>query len=80
MPEVKPLNRIRGLSEELIQDLEALFPEKSPGLSDSERIIFYNAGKSALVRELRLVWEYQKRQNKDEHNVNRSAIDRLAGI
>ena len=43
----------KHLSEELVDALDALFPEKTPELTDSLDQIRYSAGQRSIVRLLR---------------------------
>lgn len=51
---------LRGLSTELLDDLERLFPERCPELDDSERFIWFYGGKRALVRALKQALHHQQ--------------------
>lgn len=44
---------VRGLSPELLDDLDTLFPERCPETDAADRDIWFYAGKRALVRDLR---------------------------
>lgn len=44
---------VRGLSPELLDDLDTLFPERCPETDTADRDIWFYAGKRALVRDLR---------------------------
>lgn len=44
---------VRGLSPELLDDLDRLFPERCPETDAADRDIWFYAGKRALVRDLR---------------------------
>lgn len=54
---------LRGLSSELLDDLEQLFPERCPELDDPERRIWFYAGKRALVCALRQALHHQQSGN-----------------
>ncbi len=60
---------VRGLSPELLDDLETLFPERCPEMDSADRDIWFYAGKRALVRDLRQALQQQQRQaNGGRHN------------
>lgn len=44
--------KIRGLTEDTLDDLNRAFPERCPSITDSEREIWMYAGKRELVRYL----------------------------
>ena len=44
---------VRGLSPELLDDLDTLCPERCPETDAADRDIWFYAGKRALVRDLR---------------------------
>lgn len=52
MPETFTDLKVRGLSEELLADLDRLFPERCPEQTMTERSIWIAAGKRQLVRFL----------------------------
>jgi len=41
----------------LVQDLEKLFPDKSPDMKDSDREVWYKAGQSSVVEFLKMEME-----------------------
>ena len=51
-----------GLTRELVEGLDALVPERCPGLKQPEREIWMYAGKRELVRNLITVLERQERE------------------
>ena len=51
---------VRGLSPELLDDLDTLFPERCPETNAADRDIWFYAGKRALVRDLRQVLCHQE--------------------
>lgn len=53
---------VRGLSPELLDDLDTLFPERCPETDTADRDIWFYAGKRALVRDLRQALRYQERK------------------
>lgn len=53
---------VRGLSPELLDDLDTLFPERCPETNVADRDIWFYAGKRALVRDLRQALRYQERK------------------
>lgn len=65
------------LSQELIDLLDELIPEKCPKLSDSERDIFHYAGMRQLVCMLKGAWNVQNATAAAESG---RKIDRLAGL
>ncbi|MFR6518812.1 MAG: hypothetical protein ACLUPV_06050 [Bilophila wadsworthia] len=60
--EVPSLGRLPGLTRELVEGLDALVPERCPGLKQPEREIWMYAGKRELVRNLITVLERQERE------------------
>ena len=63
-PDESPsLGRLPGLTRELVEGLDALVPERCPGLKQSEREIWMYAGKRELVRNLKTVFERQEREH-----------------
>ena len=64
MPEkTNTLAAIPGLSRELVDALDALYPERCPDIMDSEREIWMYAGERRLVRKLRIILMQQ--ENRD---------------
>ena len=59
------LNRLPGLTRELVEGLDALVPERCPGLKQPERAIWMYAGKRELVRNLTAVLERQEREQRN---------------
>lgn len=57
---VVTLLTVRGLSRELLDDLDALFPERCPETNAADRDIWFYAGKRALVRDLLLALRHQE--------------------
>jgi len=47
------------ITQELIDYLEQKFPDKSPELNDNERIIWFKAGQSSVVKYLKQLKEEQ---------------------
>lgn len=43
----------------LIEYLERLYPDRTPDLTDSDRMVWYNAGRVSVVRKLRAEYEKQ---------------------
>lgn len=60
MPEKQTLASLPGLSRELVDSLDALYPERCPDVTDSEREIWMYAGARSLVRKLRIVLMQQE--------------------
>ena len=56
------LSDLPGLTAELVDALDALFPERCPDMQDTERLIWMYTGKRALVRDLRTVLKRQREQ------------------
>ena len=48
------------LSEELIDDLDTLFPEKCADLNQTEKEIFYQSGQRSVVKHLIEKYKLQK--------------------
>lgn len=67
------------LSQELIDILNELIPERCPGLTDRERDIFFYAGQRYLVTTLTEAWNWQKRNIPNEE-LGRRKAGRLAGL
>lgn len=49
------------ISEDLIDYLEGICPDQSPALTTPEREIWFNAGRVALVKHIRSLFEEQNR-------------------
>ncbi|WP_018123381.1 hypothetical protein [Desulfovibrio oxyclinae] len=58
----KPIPAIPPLDEELIKALETRFPERCPKLTDSDRDIWFYAGKRAVVKFLSETYEEQQEE------------------
>lgn len=43
------MKQLPELSAELIKELDATYPAKHPGLSDTERQIWFDAGRRSLI-------------------------------
>lgn len=53
------MERIPHVPKELLEYLETICPDSSPRLSDTDREIWFKAGKVDLVRHLRSVFDEQ---------------------
>lgn len=67
------------LSQELIDILNELVPERCPSLNDTERNIFFYAGQRYLVTTLTEAWNWQKRNISNEE-LGRRKAGQLAGL
>jgi len=67
------------LSQELIDILNELIPERCPDLNETERNIFFYAGQRYLVTMLNEAWNWQKRNISNEE-LGRRKADQLAGL
>lgn len=57
---------IPSSARELIAQLDSVYPEKCPGLHDSERETYMYAGKRQLVKDLLASLEVQDRKEKKQ--------------
>ena len=64
-------SRIPGLTPVLVERLEQLFPERCPSLNDTERVMFFYAGKRDLIKQLRTILIQQQREQKQQKYDNR---------
>lgn len=76
MPDVQNLSAIPGLSRELVDALDLLWPERCPNPMQTEREIWMYVGARDMVRKLRTVLERQENAN----NVNGPDPRRLARL
>ncbi len=57
------MDSLPNKSEDLIQLLDSRYPERTPSLKDSDREVWWKAGRRALIDDLL----NQVRQQKDPH-------------
>lgn len=53
------------LTEDLIEQLDSLFPEACPNIKMVDREIWLYAGKRELVRWLKLRWDQQQTEDRE---------------
>lgn len=80
MSELLTLNTLPGLRRELVDALDALYPEKCPDIQDTERGIWMYAGQRQLVRNLKTIFERQERHARNAPILGGGPADRLAGL
>lgn len=55
--------KLPGITDALVEALEALFPPKCPTLKQSDREIWMNAGRRAMVEYIKLQHQRNKKAN-----------------
>ena len=63
MPDVQNLSAVPGLSRDLVDALDRLWPERCPNPMQAERAIWMYAGARDVVRKLRTILEKQENAN-----------------
>ena len=52
-----------ALSQDLINKLDKLFPDKCPLLTDEERVVWYKAGQRSVINYLQQTYDDQLEQD-----------------